>query len=69
MEWRYRYLLQGQWRLVASGLVEGIHVRPLEEQFLQDLAPSLMHLTLRRWQASQARFTADEDEDDDSGMV
>lgn len=28
-----------------------------------------MHLTLRRWQASHALFTADEEEEDDSGIV
>ena len=55
--------------LLASLYLGVVHVRPLELQFLQDPLESPIHFTFLRWQASQARLTADEDEEDDSGMV
>lgn len=39
------------------GMALYVHVSPADVQFLQGRVPSPMHLTLRRWHPSQARFT------------
>lgn len=52
------------------GIALYVHVRLAEVQFLQGLLPSPMHLTLRRWHASQARLEqVVEDDEDESGML
>jgi hypothetical protein len=51
------------------GMALYVHVNPADKQFLHDFEPSPMHLTFRRWQASQARFTAEADDEEGSGII